>query len=316
MADAGFWSVMTVFGIGAYVAFQFIMIASRYKRCASDEILVVYGRVEGERASKIIHGGATIVWPLIQDYKKMSLIPIKIDNDISDALTNEGVRVGLNSTFTVAISTKPTIMNNAAERLLHLNTSEIEDLATEIIQGQTQMAIGALSVSDIIQDRDNFVGLIENNAEEKLKEIGMEIVNLNVNDIHFEESSQTGRGRGAKERIDTGGKVFGPYSPGVKAGGVIWLAGQIAPEAGGITEQTQASLDKIDALLAAAGVSKHQVTFAQVLLDDINDFSAMNEVYGAWLADVEIPPARAAFEAAKLPRGAAIEIVVQAHEDA
>ena len=120
----------------------------------------------------------------------------------------------------------------------------------------------------------------------------------------------------AKERIDTGGKVFGPYSPGVKAGSVIWLAGQIAPEAGGITEQTQASLDKIDALLAAAGVSKHQVTFAQVLLDDINDFSAMNEVYGAWLTDVEIPPARAAFEAAKLPRGAAIEIVVQAHEDA
>ena len=60
----------------------------------------------------------------------------------------------------------------------------------------------------------------------------------------------------AKERIDTGGKVFGPYSPGVKANGVIWLAGQIAPEAGGIREQTQSSLDKIDALLAAAGATK------------------------------------------------------------
>lgn len=118
-----------------------------------------------------------------------------------------------------------------------------------------------------------------------------------------------------KERIDTGGKVFGPYSPGVKAYGIIWLAGQIAPEAGGIREQTQASLDKIDTLLAAAGVSKHQVTFAQVLLDDINDFSDMNEIYGAWLEDVEIPPARAAFEAAALPRGAAVEIVVQAYDD-
>ncbi|MDP6906320.1 MAG: RidA family protein [Candidatus Thalassarchaeaceae archaeon] len=119
----------------------------------------------------------------------------------------------------------------------------------------------------------------------------------------------------AKERVDTGGQVFGPYSPGVKAGGVIWLAGQIAPEAGGISEQTQASLDKIDNLLSAAGVTKHQVTFAQVLLNDINDFAAMNEVYGAWLADVEIPPARAAFEAAALPRGAAVEIVVQAYDD-
>ena len=118
-----------------------------------------------------------------------------------------------------------------------------------------------------------------------------------------------------KERIDTGGQVFGPYSPGVKAYGIIWLAGQIAPEAGGVAEQTQASLDKIDVLLAAAGVTKHQVTFVQVLLDDINDFAAMNEIYGAWLSDVEVPPARAAFEAAALPRGAAIEIVAQAYDD-
>ena len=118
-----------------------------------------------------------------------------------------------------------------------------------------------------------------------------------------------------KERIDTGGKVFGPYSPGVKANGIIWLAGQIAPEAGGIREQTQASLNKIDALLAAAGVTKHQVTFAQVLLNDINDFTDMNKIYGAWLEGVEIPPARAAFEAAALPGGAAVEIVIQAYDD-
>jgi 2-iminobutanoate/2-iminopropanoate deaminase len=118
-----------------------------------------------------------------------------------------------------------------------------------------------------------------------------------------------------KERIDTGGENYGPYSPGVKAYSIIWLSGQIAPEVDGIAEQAQACLNQIDALLAAAGVSKHQVTFAQVLLADINDFAAMNEVYGAWLADVEVPPARAAFEAAALPRGAAIEIVVQAYDD-
>ena len=119
-----------------------------------------------------------------------------------------------------------------------------------------------------------------------------------------------------KERIDVGGKVFGPYSPGVKTHGIIWLAGQIAIEAGeGITEQTQGCLDKIDALLAAAGVSKHEVTFVQILLDDINDFTAMNEVYGTWLEGVEVFPARAAFEAGALPRNAIIEIVVQAYEN-
>jgi 2-iminobutanoate/2-iminopropanoate deaminase len=117
-----------------------------------------------------------------------------------------------------------------------------------------------------------------------------------------------------KERIEVeGGKTYGPYSSGVKANGVIWLAGQIAPEDGeDITSQTAASLEKIDALLAAAGISKDEVCFVQVLLDDINDFAAMNDVYSEWLEGVEIPPARAAFEAGALPRGAKVEIVVQA----
>ncbi len=117
----------------------------------------------------------------------------------------------------------------------------------------------------------------------------------------------------SKERIDIGGKVFGPYSPGIKANGFIWLAGQISPESGESTgEQTLGSLSKIDALLEAAGASKHDICFAQVLLDDINDFAEMNQVYGNWLEGVEIPPARAAFEAANLPKGAKVEIVIQA----
>ena len=122
----------------------------------------------------------------------------------------------------------------------------------------------------------------------------------------------------SKEKIEVeGGKVYGPYSSGIKAGGMIYLAGQIAPEAGDdIASQTGAVLAKIDALLAAAGTDRNSLVFAQVLLAEIDDFAAMNEVYGAWLSDVEIPPARAAFAAAALPRGAAIEIVVQAHQDA
>ena len=57
---------------------------------------------------------------------------------------------------------------------------------------------------------------------------------------------------------------------------------------------------------------KDSVCFAQVLLDDIGDFQAMNEVYGAWVESMEVKPARAAFEAGALPAGAKVEIVVQA----
>jgi len=91
-----------------------------------------------------------------------------------------------------------------------------------------------------------------------------------------------------KEQIELeGANKYGPYSAGVKAGGTIWLSGQIDVEAG------------------------DDLCFAQVLLADINDFAAMNEVYGAWVEDIEVRPARAAFAAAALPAGALVEIVVQ-----
>ena len=110
-----------------------------------------------------------------------------------------------------------------------------------------------------------------------------------------------------------GTKLYGPYTPGVKSSGMIWLSGQIDVEAGNDTaSQTAGALAKIDALLEAAGVTKDAVCFAQVLLDDISDFQAMNEVYGAWVESMSVKPARAAFEAGALPAGAKVEIVVQA----
>ena len=118
----------------------------------------------------------------------------------------------------------------------------------------------------------------------------------------------------AKKAISVpGSKLYGPYTPGVMANGMIWLSGQIDVEAGGdAAAQTAGALAKIDALLEAAGVTKDAVCFAQVLLDDIGDFQEMNEVYGAWVESMEIKPARAAFEAGALPAGAKVEIVVQA----
>ena len=117
-----------------------------------------------------------------------------------------------------------------------------------------------------------------------------------------------------KRSIDNlGAKTYGPYSAGIIANGVVWLSGQIAPEAGDdVQAQTAASLAKIDLLLTAANLTKDAVCFAQILLADINDFAAMNEVYGAWVDSIEVKPARAAFAAAGLPANARIEIVIQA----
>ena len=183
MADAGFWGVMTIFGFVAVIAFMFILIVTRYKRCASDEILVVYGRVRGGRASKCIHGGATMVWPLIQDWKKLSLVPMTIQINLTNALSLQNIRIHVPSTFTVGISTDPMIMNNAAERLLHLKNDEIENMASEIIFGQLRLTVASLTIEQINQDRDNFLERITLNVGHELHKLGLYLINVNITDI-------------------------------------------------------------------------------------------------------------------------------------
>ena len=182
MAAAG-WAIATLFGLGAILAFMFIMVATRYKRCASDEILVVYGRVRGGRASRCIHGGATMVWPLIQDYKKLSLVPMTIQINLTNALSLQNIRIHVPSTFTVGISTDPTIMNNAAERLLHLNVAQINEMASEIIFGQLRLTVASLTIEQINQDRDNFLERITLNVGHELHKLGLYLINVNITDI-------------------------------------------------------------------------------------------------------------------------------------
>ena len=115
-----------------------------------------------------------------------------------------------------------------------------------------------------------------------------------------------------KQSIELPGAAkYGPYSAGVQSECMFWLSGQIAVEFEDVKTQTKGALDKIDSLLEAANLTRENICFAQILLADINDFAAMNEVYGAWIDSVNIKPARAAFAAAALPAGALVEIVVQ-----
>ena len=179
---AGAWGVMIIFGILILMAFMFIMLVTRYKRCASDEILVVFGRVKGSRASRCIHGGATFVVPLFQDYKKLSLVPMTIQINLTNALSLQNIRIHVPSTFTVGISTDPVLMNNAAERLLHLNKEQIEEMASEIIFGQLRLTVASLTIEQINQDRDNFLESIRTNVGHELHKLGLELINVNITD--------------------------------------------------------------------------------------------------------------------------------------
>jgi flotillin len=110
-------------------------LVSRYKRCPSDKILVIYGRTGGASA-KCIHGGGAFVWPVIQDFAFLDLKPLSIEANLTNALSRQNIRVDVPCRFTIAISTESDSMNTAAERLLGLSSEQIQELAKDILFGQ------------------------------------------------------------------------------------------------------------------------------------------------------------------------------------
>lgn len=176
----------TLLAIGFAILFFFIIIISfirRYKRCPSDRILVVYGKVGTGNSAKCIHGGAAFVWPVIQDYEFLDLTPISIEVDLTNALSRQNIRVNVPSRFTIGISTEPGIMQNAAERLLGLGMQEVQELAKEIIFGQLRLVVASMDIEEINADRDKFLTNISQSVESELKKVGLKLINVNITDI-------------------------------------------------------------------------------------------------------------------------------------
>ena len=125
-----------------------------------------------------------------------------------------------------------------------------------------------------------------------------------------------------KDRIQTDNapQAIGPYSQAVKANGFVFASGQIALDPatmqiveGGVREQTERVMRNLAAVLEAAGSGLDRVVKTTVFLADMNEFAAMNEVYGSFFTDV--PPARSTVEVKRLPRDVRVEIDVIALAD-
>lgn len=180
--------------IAVAVLFVFILIFSlirRYKRCPSDRVLVVYGKVgkgadSNSRSAKCIHGGAAFIWPIIQDYAFLDLTPHSIEVNLTNALSKQNIRVDVPSRFTIGISTEPGVMENAAERLLGLNKDAIHNLALDIIFGQLRLVVATMDIEEINNNRDKFLLNVSSNVEAELKKVGLKLINVNLTDIRDE----------------------------------------------------------------------------------------------------------------------------------
>ncbi|MDR1735799.1 MAG: flotillin family protein [Oscillospiraceae bacterium] len=185
---------------------------SRYRKCPSDKIMVIYGKVggggkAGVQAAKCLHGGATFIWPVIQAYEYLDLTPISISVDLKSALSRQNIRVDAPCKFTVGISTEPTVMQNAAERLLGLKLNEVQELSRDIIFGQLRLVIATMDIEEINTDRDKFLAAVSNNVEGELKKIGLRLINVNMTDITDESGYIQALGKEAAAKAINDAKI-------------------------------------------------------------------------------------------------------------
>ena len=189
-----------------------LLIATRFKKCPSDKIMVVYGKVSSgkgdqHRSAKCLHGGVSFIVPLFQAYEFMDLTPISIAVDLRSALSRQNIRIDVPSIFTVGISTEPGIMQNAAERLLGLKMSQIQELAKDIIFGQLRLVIATMDIEEINTNRDKFLDAVSLNVEGELKKIGLRLINVNVTDISDESGYIVALGKEAAAKAINDAKI-------------------------------------------------------------------------------------------------------------
>ena len=189
-----------------------ILFFARYKKCPSDKVMVIYGKIAKEKdgtqkSSRCIHGGAAFIVPMIQSYAFLDLTPISLSVDLKNALSRQNIRIDVPSRFTVGISTEPAVMQNAAERLLGLKLNEIQELAKDIIFGQLRLVIATMNIEEINTDRDKFLDAISRNVEGELKKIGLRLINVNMTDISDESGYIEALGKEAASRAINEAKI-------------------------------------------------------------------------------------------------------------
>jgi len=193
---------LAVVGLGMLIFFF-----SRYQKCPSDRILVIYGKTGKGQSSKCLHGGAAFVWPVIQAFEYLDLTPIPIDIPLEGALSKQNIRVNTPSTFTVGISTDPSVMANAAERLLGLQLTQVRDLARDIIFGQMRVVIATMDIEAINADRDQLIERISDGVEGELRKVGLRLINVNIQDITDESGYLDALGKEAASRATNEAKI-------------------------------------------------------------------------------------------------------------
>lgn len=188
MPGDGSASAWLCLGLSAgFAAIVILMMFVRlYKRCPPNKVMVIFGKT-GRGAAKCLHGGASFVWPVIQEVGYLDLQPVFVPFEDATVVSSDNAQLVLTATATVAISTRPGVIENAASRLMGMAPNAIRAQAEGILLGTLSSAAGALTGEEIVRKRTAFANACRDVAAADLEKLGLEVVDLAIRQVRIKE---------------------------------------------------------------------------------------------------------------------------------
>ena len=162
---------------GVIAILLIIFIAMSYIKCPPDMVYLISGL---RKEARVITGKATIRIPFLERVDKIPLKLIQIDVRANKVPTNDFINVDVDAVANVRISTKPELRRIAAKHFLNQGTAEIASNVQQILEGNMREIIGQMQLVDLVNNKQLFSQKIQENAIDDIEKIGLEIVNLNV----------------------------------------------------------------------------------------------------------------------------------------
>ncbi len=188
---------VVIVGLALAVVSLVALFSRRYKRCAPNEVLVVYGRKRMieiidpttgdksriERGYRLIIGGATFVMPVLERVQRIVLNTFQVPFSVSETPNVDGVLVTVDALANMKVSSDPELLSAAVERLLEMGTDQVHQICETTLEGQLRQIVGTLTVEDIVTDREKISQQVLDVARGELNKLGFQLDNFVVQRI-------------------------------------------------------------------------------------------------------------------------------------
>jgi flotillin len=186
------WAIVVIVAIVFVIFSAFVVILSRYTKVGPNQVLVVSGKkhkyldqdgTQHTRGFRIVKGGGTFVYPIVEKVDLLSLELLTIDVQTPEVYTSKGVPVKVDGVAQVKVKGDDISVATAAEQFLSKTTDEIKNVATQTLEGHLRAILGTMTVEDIYQNRDAFASKVQEVAAGDMANMGLSIVSFTIRDI-------------------------------------------------------------------------------------------------------------------------------------